>query len=138
MLGKKEEGQTLASISQGSFIKYLLKLISKDPDGDARNIKIDIALVNDIAVPLRKYFIEEKDSVIHKIILNYLLAVKSVFEDEWTQPERYILYKSIGFGALVKAFPTIYAAGVADGDLSESHFLPYFRELSAVFWKEKL
>ncbi len=42
MLGRKEHQE--ASLSQGSFIKYLLPNISKKPDEDLRNIKLGIKI----------------------------------------------------------------------------------------------
>lgn len=126
MLGKKEKNQELASLSQGTFIKYFLELISKNPDSDSRNIKTGTKLNNDDSLPLRGYFIDDKDPVIHKIMFNLFSAVRDVFEKEWAEPENYILSKSIGFGAIIKIFPTLYQLGINNHDLSQEFFRSQF------------
>lgn len=137
MLGKKEENQELASISQGTFIKYLLELISRDPDDDTRKIKRDIELSMDDRCPLRKYFIDENDSVIYKIIFNLFSAVAKVFSMEWNNPDEYILSKPIGFGAIIKVFPTIFELGNRNGDLTESFFIEQLSKVRNQFEIDK-
>ena len=44
MLGKKEQSQKNATLSQGTFAKTILMLISKDPNEDARLIKRGLKL----------------------------------------------------------------------------------------------
>ena len=126
MLGKKEESQELASLSQGTFIKYMLELISKNPEDDALKIKRGEQLIDNEQLVLRNYFITEKDSVILKIIFNLFTAVSIVFKEEWITPEKYILSKSIGFGAIIKAFPVLYKKGVAKNELSIDFFTTEF------------
>lgn len=75
MLGKKETTQDLASLSQGTFIKYLMELISKNPDDDTRKLKNDEQLEPNKKLVLRKYFIDNQDPVIYKIILNLFNGV---------------------------------------------------------------
>lgn len=129
MLGKKEKDQNAATLSQGTFIKYLLELISKNPDKDTRDIKRDISLIDDNNLPLRGYFISEADPVIHKIILNLFLGLRDVFRKEWEDPSEYILSKSIGFGAIIKIFPHLYKVGVAQNDLSKDFFACEFEKI---------
>jgi len=133
MLGKKEGDQYLASISQGTFIKYLLELITKDPDSNTRDIKKNIELKPNEKLPLRQYFINEKDNVIHKVILNLFKAVSIAFEKEWNNPSEYILSKSIGFGAIIKAFPELYKAGSEANNLSEEFFISVFARIQNDF-----
>lgn len=134
MLGKKEEGQDLASLSQGTFIKYLVELISKKPDEDTRKLKREEKLIiseNEQKCVLREYFIEGQDTVIYKIILNLFSAVQNTFKEEWSQPDTYILSKAIGFGSIIKAFPEIYKKGVAEQDLSEEFFAEIFMKFKS-------
>jgi len=133
MLGKKEEGQILASLSQGTFIKYFLELISKNPDDDTRNIKREKRLYNDDSLPFRHYFIEENDAAIHKIISNLFSAINIVFEIEWNNPDRFILSKSIGFGAIIKIFPEMYKTGFTQNDLSTDFFIGQFQKIKRYF-----
>jgi DGQHR domain-containing protein len=136
MLGKKEDDQYLASISQGSFIKNLLELVSKKPDEDTRNLKNGVALVGNIDLPLRQYFIDEKDAVISKILLNLFRAIKIVFPKEWDNPNEYILSKSIGFSAIIKSFKVMYTKGMMSNDLSEDYFIELYRMVSEDFEKK--
>ncbi|EJL6984024.1 DGQHR domain-containing protein [Vibrio cholerae] len=129
MLGKKEKDQELASLSQGTFIKYFLELISKNPDKDSRDIKRCITLEDDQSLPLRSYFINENDSVIHKIILNLFSGLRDVFTQEWEDPNRFILSKSIGFGAIIKIYPELHKAGIKENDLSRDFFIKEFTKI---------
>ena len=126
MLGKKAEGQELASLSQGTFIKYLLELISKNPDDDIRKLKNEEPLTPDDKYVLRQYFIDEKDVIIYKIILNLFSGVRDAFPEEWNNPDEFIISKSIGFGAVIKAFPTIYRKGTEENKLNKEFFTQVF------------
>ncbi len=126
MLGRKEENQFLASLSQGTFVKYLLELISKNPDDDTRRIKNGEPLSKDNSLIFRQYFIDENDKVIYKILLNLLIGVQRAFPGEWDNPKDYILSKSIGFGAIVKSLPVLYQIGDSRGDLSKDFFTEAF------------
>lgn len=131
MLGKKEEDQFLASLSQGTFVKYLLELISKNPDEDTRKIKNGEPLTKDTSLIFREYFINEKDAVIYKVLLNLLTGVKNAFPDEWSNPKDFILSKSIGFGAIIKSLPVLYHIGDSQNDLSKDYFTLAFQNVKA-------
>lgn len=126
MLGKKEKGNDEASLSQSTFIKYLLELISKNPDEDSRNIKRNNKLIDDDKYPLRKYFISGNDDVIYKILFNLFSAVKEVFPYEWNNHKEYILSKPIGFGAILKIFPTLYEVAEIRGSMTKELFVDIF------------
>lgn len=128
MLGKKVEGQELASLSQGTFIKYMLELISRKPDEDTRRLKIGEELQPDEKPVLRNYFIKEQDTVLYKIMLNLYSGVRDAFPDEWKNPNEYIISKSIGFGAVIKAFPDIYEIGVKEQKLTQEFFKNIFEK----------
>lgn len=128
MLGKKEQNQNLASLSQGTFIKYLLELITKNPDEDTRKLKNNEPLQANENLVLRQYFIDEQDAVIYKIILNLYNGVKDVFEEEWNNPNVYIISKPIGFGAIIKAYPAIHKLGVDQNKLTRDFFKTIFSE----------
>jgi DGQHR domain-containing protein len=138
MLGKKAEGQDLASLSQGTFIKYMLELISKKPDDDTRNIKNNIELIRDERCVLRDYFINEKDEIIYKILLNLYSGVRDAFQEEWDKPNEYIISKTIGFGAVIKAFPEIYKKGVEEKKLNQEFFKDIFQNFKVFIEKQNL
>jgi DGQHR domain-containing protein len=120
MLGRKEHEK--ASLSQGSFIKYLMPLISKHPDNDLIDIKRKHKIQEDPTLPLRYYFINKEDDAIYKILFNVFTAVRTTFPEQWNQPNDYILSKTIGYGAIMGAL-------LADARYEQSVFQPGMRML---------
>jgi len=129
MLGRKEDD--LASLSQGSFVKYLLSTITKNPEQDMRDIKNNIKLKDDHSLPLRYYFIQNKDEVIYKIIFNLFGAISEVFKDEWNDPSQFILSKTTGYGAALLALQYLYSIGNHQKDLSREFFIKEFEKFKA-------
>lgn len=133
MLGKKEDNQSFATISQGTFVKYLLELISSDPEQDTRDIKNNIEILDNPNYPLRKYFIYDQDEIILKIVMNIFLAVKDVFNEEWEDPSKSILSKSIGVGAILKLSKKLIIDGKLEGRLSSKYFAENFSKIKIFF-----
>lgn len=126
MLGKKMANQEVASLSQGTFVKNVLTLISKKPEKDTWDIKRGISLEQDYSLPLRQYFINGKDDVILKILLNCFSALKIVFNEEWLNCMDNVLWKTTGFGAVIKSFPVLYSIGVKQHKLTIDFFKACF------------
>lgn len=124
MLGKKEGN--LQTLSQGTFVTKMLQLISKDPQGDMIASKQGKKLEKDEKFVLRQFFIDERDDIITKILMNYFNAVANVFDKEWESTD-YILVKTTGFGALIKVFPAIYIEGSRRQMLTQQFFESVFR-----------
>lgn len=133
MLGKKGESNTV--LSQGTFVSYLCRLISNRPQEDMIRIKRGEKLEENPRYVLRQYFIKERDDIILKVMMNYFGAVAAVFPEEWNQSERYILAKTTGYGALIKAFPAMFAEGVKERKLSRPFFEEKWRHIRG-FLKE--
>ena len=57
------------------------------------------------------YYRDDKDVVIRKIILNIFSATKDVFPVEWSNPQKYVLSKAIGYGGILKALPDLVKKG---------------------------
>lgn len=126
MLGKKEsEGNTL---SQGSFVKGLVDLISKTPQQDMIAIKNGENLVEDEDLVFRKLFIKEQDDIILKIMKNYFNAVKYTFPKQW-ESDKYILTKTTGYLGLMKALPKLYNIGMGRKQLDEEFFKGVFKSV---------
>ena len=136
MLGKKENSES--SLSQGTFVTYLIKLYSKNPDEDNILLKKGRKLEPDNKLVLRNYFINNKDEVMYKILRNYFNSVKYVFYDEWNNPEKYILSKSTGYGGLIKIFPYIFKIGIRRKTLNEVFFKEIFNTIKDTFNKENI
>lgn len=124
MLGAKNYQD--ASLSQGSFIRYLMPLISKKPDEDYVDIKLNKELNDDSSIPLRYYFINNEDGVIYKILLNVFKALKDTFPNEWNNPDKFILSKTTGYGALIGALKILVKEGRENKDLTYEYFINIF------------
>lgn len=136
MLGKKEANQYFATLSQGTFVKQLLTLISRNPDEDFSKMKQGIAIER-YNLPLRLYFIEGRDDIILKILMNCFTALKEVFINEWENPANNVLWKTTGYGAIIKAFPYLHERGVNKKDLSENYFYECFINLKSYMEKKQ-
>lgn len=125
MLGKKQvDGATL---SQGTFVNGMLKLISKDPQKDMIDIKNGEPLEDDPKYPLREYFITGNDSEIYNILEDYFGAVSYIFETEWNSND-YILTKTTGYLGLIMLFPKLY-------EFSKKSRLPRDKFFKDAFYK---
>ena len=133
MLGKKTANQEKATLSQGTFAKSILPLISRNPEEDVRSLKRNQILNEDVRCPFRGYFIEDKDDVIAKILLNCFTALKNVFLKEWESPQENILWKTTGFRAVIYALPSIIRKGHRDKVLTQKFF-----ELCFITFRERL
>lgn len=126
MLGKKSD--KMAVLSQGTFVNYLCRLISNKPQQDMIDLKNGLDLEDDDRYVLRQYFIKKRDDIILKLLNNYFSAVANVFSKEWEDNKEYILSKTTGYGALLKAFSTFYKKGAKNKKLTQEYFEMEFRK----------
>lgn len=126
MLGKKEKSQEAATLSQGTFCKSVVQLISINPDKDALDLKNQRPLKDDPKLPLRKFFIEDNEEVIVKILYNCFSALRDSFPDEWINPKGNILWKTTGFNGIMISLPEIIKKGYKESDLSVEFFRKCF------------
>lgn len=134
MLGYKSDDSQ--SLSQGTFVNELVKLISKDlkqANQDMIDIKNGISLEDIKGIPLRDFFINERDDVIYKILFNYFSAIKDVFQEEWNDHKNYILTKTTGFGALILVFNDLFFKGNSNKDLTYNFFKSQFEKAKSGF-----
>lgn len=59
-------------------------------------------------------------------MLNAFTAVREVFTDEYESPKKYILWKTTGFGGIIKALPPIIKKGISYKTLTKDFFKQYF------------
>lgn len=117
------------TLSQGTFVSYLCNLISYNPKQDMIDIKNNKKIKDNLSLPLRYYFIDDSDEIIFKIIFNCFSAVKTVFANEWDDPNKYILSKTTGFGGIIKSLKDILPKCQEDGDFTLEKFLKIFEKL---------
>jgi DGQHR domain-containing protein len=137
MLGSKTPGSE-ESLSQGTFVKQLLPLISANPDEDMERIKKGLIPEKLPYRIFREYFLDDKDPKILKILLNVFNAVKQTWPDEWKNSNDYILTKSVGFTAIMLALPEMYKNGLVKQDLTQVYFAEIFEKVKLKLLEEKL
>ena len=138
MLGRKTADQEKATLSQGTFAKSILMLISKKPDEDARKLKNGQELDDDEKMPLRYFFTQQRDELLVRVFSNCFNALKEVFPSEWDNPNDNILWKSTGFRAVVYALPHICRKGIREKVLTKDFFIECFTVFKDKLIKEKL
>ncbi|MEW5804995.1 MAG: DGQHR domain-containing protein [bacterium] len=121
MLGKKTPG-SLETLSQGTFVHFLLPHISTAPDKDMDLIKQNLEPPIYEKCIFNEYFRKDQDSVILKVLLNVFQAARRTWMKEWDHPELFILSKTTGFSAIMRALPELVAEGKRRSDLSEEYF----------------
>ena len=138
MLGKKTADQDKATLSQGTFAKSILMLISKKPDEDARKLKNGQELDDDGKMPLRCFFVQQSDELLVRVFSNCFNALKEVFPSEWEHPYDNILWKSTGFRAVIYALPSICRKGIREKVLTKDFFIECFEAFKNKLKQEKL
>jgi DGQHR domain-containing protein len=116
-------------ITQGTFVKRLLPLMTKDEDED-RNyfLKGEIPPPsNDLKLVFRDYMRQQQDHIIHRIMKNYFSAVRDNFPDLWDRDDN-PLSKTIGYGALMKILPEIVIKGKEEKNLSYHYFYSWLNK----------
>ncbi|CAB3770236.1 DGQHR domain-containing protein [Paraburkholderia solisilvae] len=120
-------------LSQGTFAKELLPLITKNPDEYERQEKRDIPVSPDISCPFNGYYNEGNDGVIAKVLENYFGAIAEIFPEEWTEaPDKFVIRKSVGYTALMRVLKLVWEREIViTNDASRNAFLVVARQLKA-------
>lgn len=138
MLGKRTSNQEKATLSQGTFAKSILMLISKKPDEDTRNLKLKRIWQTTQDYHYVFFFIEGKDDLLVRILSNCFNALKEVFPVEWETPTSNILWKSTGFRAVIYALSSLCRKGLREHVLTKDFFIRCFKSLKEELSKEQL
>jgi len=126
MLGKKSAPGSPETLSQGTFVKFLLPLISSDPETDMDLLKRNKEVPERKECIFNEYFRKDQDSTILKILLNVFQSAKDTWPVEWDDPDSFILTKTLGYSGIMRALPGMYSKGKQNGDLSEQYFRRVF------------
>jgi DGQHR domain-containing protein len=136
MLGRKTPG-SMESLSQGTFVKFLLRNISSDPDGDLDIIKRGSEPPSHPNCIFNEYFAKKEDANILKILLNVFGAAKQTWPDEWDDPAAYVISKTLGYTGIMLALPAMVRNGRKKGDLSIKYFRGIFSSVKSSMSAEK-
>jgi hypothetical protein len=131
MLGRKIKDSN-ETLSQGTFVTQLIKLISNNPADDFNRARSGQAMVARPNAIFNKFFLEDKDEIILRILFNLFKAVKDTFPEKWEDPNNYILSKTTGYTGIMKALPEIYRKGSEKKDLSYEYFSEVCKNLKAL------
>src|SRR5690606_36515862 len=80
MLGKRRLPSEM--LTQGSFVKYLLAMITRTPDADAIALKSSQVL-RESDRPFNAFFRNGRDELILKAMRSYFGAIAKTFPDDW-------------------------------------------------------
>ncbi|MGA2078493.1 MAG: DGQHR domain-containing protein [Syntrophobacteraceae bacterium] len=114
------------TLTQGTFVKYLLPKISSQPDIDRDilkrklNVSVDQQDINRGQI-FREYFARNEDWAILKVMRNYFSAIATSFPSEWADPDN-PLPRAIGYGACMKVLNGLYAKGREEKELTQLFF----------------
>ena len=134
MLGVADDKES-ETIAQATLVECIVSYISKNAlrDRDISKRGEKLLLDNDNKLFFRKWFIEEKDILIARTLLNYFLAIKSKWKIAWD--ENTILVKSTGIIAFMKFLPKIIEKHpLNDNELTKGVF---DKVLSSITLKDK-
>lgn len=137
MLGKKTAGSN-ETLSQGTFVTYLIKHISSNPTEDFNRSRSKLEPVARPNAVLNQYYIDNKDDVILKIMLNLFSAIKDSFSTEWNDSHNFILSKTTGYTGIMKAFPEMFRSGQKLKTLTYEYFKSIFEQLKDDFKEENI
>lgn len=109
-LGVATEGRFGETLSQATFVKGLLKHITKDPLAD-RDIGKRSGVWSTVSQEdferfvLRPFFVKNEDEKIADVVWNYFDAVKQRWPEAWASSgSGYVLNKTTGYLALMRFF----------------------------------
>lgn len=142
MLGRKESPTEM--LTQGSFVKYLLRLISRKPDRDLIAIKKKEEVPADDSLPFNAFWRNERDDLILKALTNYFKAIQSAFPEDWdtsayvpqinAQGQKLptpVLRRTVGYEALMRSLQGIWPHIREKEDLEVEAFLEFAVQFKA-------
>lgn len=114
-LGKREP-EYEGKLTQATFVRCLLRHVCKTPEAIRdlfkRGQKPDPKDPRNMGCLFWKFFCEEKDFAILKVMTNYFKAVASVFADDWCSANS-PLNRTIGYGALMRLLEPLARKGLS-------------------------
>jgi DGQHR domain-containing protein len=125
MLGRKSPG-SMESLSQGTFVKFLLPHISTKPMLDMDLEKRGKTLPDRPECVFNEYYRTKKDAIILRILLNLFNAVRECWSSEWENPTEYILTKTLGYTGIMKALPALIEKGRSRNAFTKEYFFEVF------------
>lgn len=135
ILGRKEDNE-YAILSQSTFTKYIVELISKKEE--TYNIRDILKRTNDdrkalkdmnIKRPLWEKYVNEEDKYIYDLLKYYFKAAQEKFKDDWGSHDS-IITKTAGYTALMNVLKFILKKEGLPEKPSVEYFKNYFDKVS--------
>lgn len=137
-LGVATEGRYGETLSQATFVKALLKHISKSPAQDQevlkRGKKLPLASPDELAALIfRNFFVRSEDEAIALIVWNYFDAVRRRWPRAWASTGTgNILNRTNGFNGFMRFLrPTYRHFTTSDAIVSVDDFFSIFKMIAA-------
>lgn len=117
MLGVADDSLN-ETIAQATIVECIVKYISKNAlkDRDDLKRKVRLEIGNDKKLFFRNWFIQEKDLLIARTLLNYFLSIQDKWDTAWNNNS--ILVKSTG----IIAFMNLLSDLIKDKQFTEEEF----------------
>ena len=140
MLGKRRELTEM--LTQGSFVKYLLNMITNTPDEDSIALKYN-EIPKDSNRPFNAFFRNGRDDLILKTMQLYFDAIARTFPEQWdirryvteggnAQRPTPVFRRTVGYEALMRVLRSVWPEVKEDNPrLEEAFFLRLAERLKA-------
>jgi len=142
MLGSKMPEGENESLSQGTVVDYMLKKMTNTrlslQDRDLMRRGRHEQLEDDEKLVLRRYLKKPSINKVLKLMLNIFSAVRDIWEDEWDEPDKYILSKSTGYIGIMKGIDEFLKLSIEAGDVSYSRFYDFFDKVDKKLQQQNL
>jgi len=135
-LGKREP-EYEGKLTQATLVRRLLAHVCKNPDAIRdlikRGEKPDLKDLKNEKCLFWRFFCEDKDFAILKVMTNYFQAVESVFATDW-KSDSSPLSRTIGYGALMRLLEPLARKGLAQTPptLDRSFFEEHFKKAAGL------
>lgn len=131
MLGVKSPDKETESLTQGTFIRELMKHVSRNPMLDRNMMRQGKELEKMEDLVLRDYIVKGKGDLLIPLVQNIFKAVQHVWPTEWENHNEFNLSKTTGFTGIMKGIGTAINYGKQKGVLTEKYFTVIFEEMKA-------
>ena len=140
LLGKKSKNED-SYLSQGIFVRTIVSFICntiRNSEVERFNNREDFQFNGTNRTIFRKYYAENKDILITKVLINYFSAVRDVFIDEngesyWDLNTDYNVFRrTVGFLALIDILVELHPIGIIEKRLDKEFFKKHLSKASNI------
>ena len=131
MLGIRSADKETESLTQGTFVRELMKHVSRNPmlDRDLMRTDRKKEMKSDDNLVLRDYILKGKGDLLIPLIQHLFTAVRKTWPAEWENHHEYNLSKTTGFSGIMKGISAAITYGKQRGVLTEKYFSVIFDEM---------